>query len=138
MRETFEETGLRLRHPDVLPCGYERFTPKTDDNVFGRDKPFLQVFRTRLDDVRPELTDGDDGIHETRWVDAAGVRRSCAATSSGGPSRSRSSPTCAISPARSERTYAAHRGGRHTWLLSWWVRFVIAQADANSGLSAGS
>jgi len=68
VRETFEETGLRLRHPDVLPCGYERFTPRTDDNLFGRDKPFLQVFRTRLDDVRPELTDGDDGIHETRWV----------------------------------------------------------------------
>lgn len=68
VRETFEETGLRLRHPDVLPCGYERFTPKGDDNLFGRDKPFLQVFRTRLDDVRPELTDGDDGIHETRWV----------------------------------------------------------------------
>ncbi|WP_076261982.1 DUF4031 domain-containing protein [Intrasporangium flavum] len=68
VRETFEETGLRLRHPDVLPCGYERFTPKTDDNVFGRDKPYLQVFRTRLEDVRPALTDGDDGIHETRWV----------------------------------------------------------------------
>ena len=34
----------------------------------AREKPYLQVFRTRLDDVRPELTDGDDGIHETRWA----------------------------------------------------------------------
>lgn len=68
VRETFEETGLRLRHSDVIPCGYERFTPRTDDNLFTRDKPFLQVFRSRLDDARPDITDGDDGIHETRWV----------------------------------------------------------------------
>ena len=132
VRETLEETGLRLRHPDVLPCGYERFTPRTDDNLFTRDKPFLQVFRTRLDDVRPELTDGDDGIHETRWVTpqeyaelvrppllVAPRRRGLP-----GPARSRPPPL--------RRTYAAHRvdGIRG---LSWWVRL----AQANPALSAG-
>ncbi|GAA2747812.1 hypothetical protein GCM10009868_38760 [Terrabacter aerolatus] len=68
VRETFEETGLRLRLGDVFPCGYERFTPRTDDNVIGSSRPYLQVFRARLEDVRPALNDGDDGIHETRWV----------------------------------------------------------------------
>lgn len=101
VRETFEETGLRLRHHDVLPCGYERFTPLTDDNLFGRDKPFLQVFRTRLDDVRPEPDRRRRRHPRDPLGHPGGVRRGSAATSSGGPSRSRSSPTCAVSPARS-------------------------------------
>ncbi len=68
VREAFEETGLRLRHSNVFPCGYERFTPRTDDNVIDPKVPFLQVYRARIEDVRPPLTDGDDGVHETRWV----------------------------------------------------------------------
>jgi 8-oxo-dGTP pyrophosphatase MutT (NUDIX family) len=68
IRETQEETGLLLDPARVSPCGYERFTPRTDDNVIGVDKPYLQVFRTELDTVRPPMTNGDDGIHATRWV----------------------------------------------------------------------
>jgi 8-oxo-dGTP pyrophosphatase MutT (NUDIX family) len=68
VREAYEETGLRLRHSAVFACGYERFTPRTDDNVIDVTRPYLQVFRTRLDDDRPDLTQGDDGIRETRWA----------------------------------------------------------------------
>jgi 8-oxo-dGTP pyrophosphatase MutT (NUDIX family) len=68
VREALEETGLRLRHSHVFPCGYERFTPRDGDNVIDPKVPYLQVYRTRLDDVRPPLNEGDDGIHETRWV----------------------------------------------------------------------
>jgi 8-oxo-dGTP pyrophosphatase MutT (NUDIX family) len=68
VREAFEETGIRLRHSRVFPCGYERFTPRTDDNVIDPKVPYLQVYRTRLDDVRPALNHGDEGVHETRWV----------------------------------------------------------------------
>jgi len=70
VRETEEETGLRLNPARVAPCGYERFTPRTDDNAIGVDKPYLQVFRTRIDAVRPPLSNGDDGIHATSWVTA--------------------------------------------------------------------
>ncbi len=52
----------------VTACGYERFTPLTDDNVIDRRRPLLQVYRTHLDELAPPLTDGDDGIHETRWM----------------------------------------------------------------------
>ena len=68
VRETREETGLLLDPARVLPCGYERFTPRTDDNLFDAARPYLQVFRTELDVARPPLTNGDDGIHATRWV----------------------------------------------------------------------
>ena len=36
VRETAEETGLLLEPARVFPCGYERFTPRTDDNVIDR------------------------------------------------------------------------------------------------------
>jgi 8-oxo-dGTP pyrophosphatase MutT (NUDIX family) len=68
VREAHEETGLVLVPQRVSPCGYERFTPRTDDNVIDVAKPYLQVFHTELDAVRPSLTNGDDGIHATRWV----------------------------------------------------------------------
>ncbi|EWT02670.1 hypothetical protein N865_04370 [Intrasporangium oryzae NRRL B-24470] len=68
LRETVEETGLVVDPGLVYPCGYERFTALTDDNTFTRDAPYLQVFRVRIEESAPPLTQGDDGIHETRWV----------------------------------------------------------------------
>ncbi|MCU1537568.1 MAG: hydrolase [Humibacillus sp.] len=77
VRETLEETGLVLDPGRVVPCGYERFTPLTDDNVIDPRRPLLQVYRTDLDDVAPSLTDGDDGIHETRWMSPTAYAAVC-------------------------------------------------------------
>lgn len=68
VREAYEETGLIVPAGAVEPVGYERFTPLTDDNVIRPEAPYLQVYRTELAHVRPELTQGDDGIRETRWT----------------------------------------------------------------------
>lgn len=68
LRETHEETGLRVGAASVEVVGYERFTPITDDNVIDPRRPFLQVYRAELDVVLPPITQGDDGVHETRWV----------------------------------------------------------------------
>lgn len=77
VRETLEETGLSVDPACVFPCGYERFTPVTDDNVISADRPYLQVFRTQLDGPGPLLTQGDDGIHETRWVSPSDFAALC-------------------------------------------------------------
>ncbi|GAA6526946.1 DUF4031 domain-containing protein [Intrasporangium sp. DVR] len=77
LRETEEETGLRVDGSRVDVVGYERFTPRTPDNVIDPRRPYLQVYRARLDLVRPPLTDGDDGIHETRWVTPAEYTALC-------------------------------------------------------------
>jgi 8-oxo-dGTP pyrophosphatase MutT (NUDIX family) len=68
LRETHEETGLRVMPERVEVVGYERFTPLTEDNIIDPRRPFLQVYRTALDVAMPGLTQGDDGVHETRWV----------------------------------------------------------------------
>ena len=68
VREAHEETGIVVSAEAVRPVGYERFTPLTDDNVIRPEAPYLQVYRTDLPEVRPELTQGDDGIRETRWA----------------------------------------------------------------------
>ncbi|HET8593766.1 MAG TPA: DUF4031 domain-containing protein [Intrasporangium sp.] len=68
IRETHEETGLLIDREAVAACGYERFTPLTPDNVIGTDAPYLQVYRTTLSATAPALTEGDDGIRETRWL----------------------------------------------------------------------
>lgn len=78
VRETLEETGLVIDPARVIPCGYERFTPRTADNVISPDRPYLQVFRTDLGLEGPPLGEGDDGIRETRWADAAGLAQRCA------------------------------------------------------------
>lgn len=77
VRETLEETGLVIEPDRVIACGYERFMPRTDDNVFSSERPYLQVFRTEIDAEGMPLTEGDDGIRETRWVDAAELTRLC-------------------------------------------------------------
>ncbi len=77
VRETLEETGLVIDAQRVIPCGYERFTPHTDDNVIEPGRPYLQVFRTELDVEGGPLTEGDDGIRETRWADPAEFARLC-------------------------------------------------------------
>lgn len=79
VRETFEETGLVLDPAAVLPCGYERFTPVPGEGaaVMSTTRPYLQVFQTVLDADGPPLGEGDDGIRETRWVDAAELAQLC-------------------------------------------------------------
>lgn len=77
LRETFEETGLVVDPDLVRPCGYERFTPLTDDNIISPEAPYLQVYRARIDASAPPLTEGDDGIHETRWVSPAEYAALC-------------------------------------------------------------
>lgn len=68
IREAHEETGLVIDPGQVAPCGYERFTPLTEDAVFRSEAPYLQVYRTTLSETAPALTDGDSGIRETRWM----------------------------------------------------------------------
>jgi 8-oxo-dGTP pyrophosphatase MutT (NUDIX family) len=68
VRETWEETGLRLDPRHVVPCGYERFVPRTRDSAVPTGRPYLQVFRAQLRATAPDLTEGDDGIRETRWA----------------------------------------------------------------------
>lgn len=68
IRETWEETGLLVDPDTVVPCGYERFTPLTADNIITPEAPYLQVYRTTLGATTPALTDGDSGIRETRWM----------------------------------------------------------------------
>ncbi|MDC5698977.1 DUF4031 domain-containing protein [Intrasporangium calvum] len=77
LRETQEETGLIISPAKVEVVGYERFTPRTDDNPIDPARPYLQVYRTELDTRRPPITDGDDGIHETRWVTTAEYAELC-------------------------------------------------------------
>ncbi len=76
VREAREETGLRIEPERVIACGYERFTPRTPDLAtptstrypISASTPYLQVYRTQLDETAPPLTCGDSGIRETRWV----------------------------------------------------------------------
>lgn len=68
VRETQEETGLVLRPDDLQACGYERFTTLTPNRLFTRQVPYLQAFRAQLSETAPDLTEGDSGIRETRWV----------------------------------------------------------------------
>ncbi|MDV3221559.1 DUF4031 domain-containing protein [Intrasporangium sp.] len=77
LRETHEETGLRVERSRVRVVGYERFTPRTPDNIIDPRRPYLQVYRTELTEVRPALTGGDEGIHETRWVTPAEYAELC-------------------------------------------------------------
>ncbi|MEO7448053.1 MAG: DUF4031 domain-containing protein [Humibacillus sp.] len=76
IRETAEETGIVLDPSRVFPCGYERFTP-VGDNLIDASRPLLQVYRAHLDEIAPALTEGDDGIHETRWVTPKGYAALC-------------------------------------------------------------
>lgn len=77
VRETYEETGLVLATESVVACGWERFTPLTEGNVITRERPYLQVFRTEVDAVAPDITQGDDGIHETRWMSPSEYAQAC-------------------------------------------------------------
>ena len=77
LRETHEETGLRVEQTRVSVVGYERFTPVTDDNLIDPRRPFLQTYRADLDIVLPPITQGDDGVHETRWVTPAEYTELC-------------------------------------------------------------
>ncbi|MEO6999105.1 MAG: DUF4031 domain-containing protein [Terracoccus sp.] len=78
VRETLEETGLVIDVQRVIASGYERFTPHTADNPISPARPYLQVFRTELDADGGRLSEGDDGIRETRWVDPGEFTRLCA------------------------------------------------------------
>lgn len=77
VREAREETGLVIDPSRLIACGYERFTPVADNQI-DPSMPYLQVFRVTLDEVRPPITHGDDGIHESRWLTPAEYAELCA------------------------------------------------------------
>ncbi len=68
IRETYEETGLLIEPDAVVPCGYERFTPADPAGPITPAAPYLQAYRTTLSARAPDLSDGDSGIRETRWM----------------------------------------------------------------------
>lgn len=68
VRETYEETGLRIDRDAVVACGYERFTPLPTDDPMRPAAPYLQAYGTTLRATAPALTGGDSGIRETRWM----------------------------------------------------------------------
>ncbi len=68
LRETLEETGLVVERDALMPCGYERFTAATAEDVIPLAAPYLQAYRTTLSATRPALSDGDSGIRETSWM----------------------------------------------------------------------
>jgi len=79
VRETLEETGLRVDPYALLPCGYERFTVLGDPGGrWLRGRSHLQVFRTRLQSARPPLVSREGEISACRWVDPEELRGLCA------------------------------------------------------------
>ncbi|MEI2778955.1 MAG: DUF4031 domain-containing protein [Tetrasphaera sp.] len=71
IRETWEETGVRLDPDGIEPVGYERFhpLPGTAWPVMGS---FLAVFRTRLDEATPPLK--ADAGEPAKWVEVQELR----------------------------------------------------------------
>jgi 8-oxo-dGTP pyrophosphatase MutT (NUDIX family) len=67
VREVLEETGLELGARDLVPCGYERFTPLTAGRWPDRGG-VLQVFHTRLGQDAPPLGGDADDVTDRRWV----------------------------------------------------------------------
>lgn len=70
VRETFEETGLRLQPERVEPAGFERFHP-LPGAPWPTDGTFLAAFTCRLDVATPPV-EGVDG-EPARWLDRDAV-----------------------------------------------------------------
>jgi len=78
VRETLEETGLRLSPEDLVPCGYERFVVRAGHGArWLPGRSHLQVFRTRIDPVRPPLVALEGEVSACRWAGPGELRSLC-------------------------------------------------------------
>ncbi len=68
VREAREECGLDLDPDHLAPLGYERFHHRTAGGLWRVGQDLLQVFTTRLAEVRPPLTAQLDDTDDRRWV----------------------------------------------------------------------
>lgn len=68
VREAAEEVGLLLDPLGLEPCGYERFHPHGEGGLWRSGQDILQVFRTRIDHVKPPLGGDDPTIVQKEWV----------------------------------------------------------------------
>jgi 8-oxo-dGTP pyrophosphatase MutT (NUDIX family) len=78
VREVHEETGLRLQAEALVPCGYERWSAIDGAGLWRPGQDLLQVFRARVDAVRPPLSATLDDTSERRWVSPAEFAELCA------------------------------------------------------------
>jgi 8-oxo-dGTP pyrophosphatase MutT (NUDIX family) len=79
VRETLEETGLRIDAAGLAPCGYERVT--FDTGPAGRwpnRRNYVACFTTVLEDVRPPVTPlSCRDVDEAEWVSRPEAQRRC-------------------------------------------------------------
>jgi 8-oxo-dGTP pyrophosphatase MutT (NUDIX family) len=99
VRETWEESGLRLDPAVLTPCGYERVT--FDDGPTGRwpnRRNYVACFATVLDEVTPTVAPRGVDVDVAEWVRWPEVERRCsgefwwpllAITRGDGPARGR-------------------------------------------------
>jgi 8-oxo-dGTP pyrophosphatase MutT (NUDIX family) len=78
IRETWEETGLRINPTALRWCGYERVT--FDEGPTGRwpnRRNFVACFAAALDVVRPPVAPRGADVDVAEWVDRQGAARRC-------------------------------------------------------------
>ena len=78
IRETWEETGLRIDPTALSPCGYERVT--FDEGSAGRwpnRRNYVACFVCVLDVVRPPVAPRGADVDVAEWVDWQGAARRC-------------------------------------------------------------
>lgn len=79
VRETHEESGLELDPATVHAVGYERFRrhPHTGAGLWVPGRDILQVYATRLDQVRPPVRPEVAEMPTPLWVGDAELERRC-------------------------------------------------------------
>ncbi|MEO8518628.1 MAG: DUF4031 domain-containing protein [Dermatophilaceae bacterium] len=99
IRETWEESGLRIDLALLTPCGYERVT--FDEGPTGRwpnRRNYVACFDAVLEEVAPPVAPQGPDVDAAEWVHWAEVERRCggefwwpllALTHAGGPARGR-------------------------------------------------
>ena len=78
VRETHEESGLRVEPGALRPCGYERVT--FDAGPTGRwpnRRNYVACFAIQLEEVRPPVAPGDQDIDAAQWVSRSEAQRRC-------------------------------------------------------------
>jgi len=78
VRETWEESGLRIDAAALRPCGYERVT--LDGGPNGRwpnRRNYVACFATVLEEVTPPVRPRDTDVDAAEWVQWPEVERRC-------------------------------------------------------------
>ncbi len=78
VRETWEETGLRIDPALLTPCGYERVT--LDGGASGRwpnRRNYVACFTTVLDEVTPPVAPRGPDVDAAEWVRWPEAERRC-------------------------------------------------------------